>query len=207
MNTQQTVPGNLFASYCKLLDPEILRSNLLAIGAYLVAYELLNESIVDQLRSFFTIGDASDATRYERNVLHLDKSPFRASMLWFQQNGTIDDADISLMNEIRRHRNELAHEIPKFLATAENELNVKLFQGVLELISKVDRWWIRNIEMDCNSEFDEVDRDSIPDEQLTSGRMFLMQLILTRTSGNTESAAAECEAFLAEATRLGLYRN
>ena len=188
--------------WCKLLDPQVLRANLHAIGVYLVAFEILKSTVIEHPRGFFTLGmdddeDAQDT--YKKNVLVLDRSAFRASMLWFKEMGAIDGHDMATADEIRRHRNELAHEIPKFLTSMKSNLDVSLFHKILALISKIDRWWIREIELDCNPDFDHIDHSSIPDEELTSGNMILMHMIMTRVFGDLESANSEYEKFVEKA--------
>lgn len=45
----------------------------------------------------------------------------------------IGDTDIELVDEIHKHRNELAHDLPKFIATVDTESNVNLLGATYEL--------------------------------------------------------------------------
>lgn len=122
-------------------------------------------------------------------------------MLWFKEMGAINEDDVATADEIRRHRNELAHEIPKFLTSVKSNLDVSLFDKILALMSKIDRWWIREIELDCNPDFDHLDHNSIPDEEITSGNMILIQIILAGVFGDLETVNSEYEKILEEALR------
>ena len=90
-------------------------------------------------RDFFALPETAEPRRagreslrislgedYETKVLCLDKSPLRASLLWLKNMSVIDDPDIAEIDRIREHRNELAHDLPKFLAKAEAETNTQL---------------------------------------------------------------------------------
>lgn len=196
--------GKAFLGWIKLLDPQVLRSNLHAIGIYLVAFEILKSTVIDDPRGLFTMETEDDEDApdtYKKNVLSRDRSPFRASMLWFKEMGAINEDDVATADEIRRHRNELAHEIPKFLTSVKSNLDVSLFDKILALMSKIDRWWIREIELDCNPDFDHLDHNSIPDEEITSGNMILIQIILAGVFGDLETVNSEYEKILEEALR------
>lgn len=171
-------------SWAKFLNPDVLRGNLIAASIFIAAYEMLRASVIDQIRSFFS-HEFKDCVwipspDYEKNCLALDKSPFRASLVWLKQMGAVDEADISRIDLIRQHRNELAHDLPKFLATVDDEVNVQLLVGIYELITKVDRWWIREVEMTIDPDFDGRE---IADEDITSGRMLFIQMMLRIATG------------------------
>jgi hypothetical protein len=100
--------------WAKLLNPQVLKDNLIVASLFLAAYETLRTSIIDQIRSFYWCGfnDQGDmiSPNYQAEVLSLDKSVLRASLFWLKSNGVIDDSDINRVQEIRLHRNELALE-------------------------------------------------------------------------------------------------
>ncbi len=179
-------------AWAKFLDPEVLRSNLIVASIFLAAYETLRTSIIDRIRSFFTFefrnGEWVAGGDYQTKCLALDKSPLRASLLWLKQMSAIDDADIARVDSIREHRNELAHDLPKFLGTADAEVNVQLLVGIYELVSKIDRWWIRYVDMSTDPEFDGRE---VADEDITSGNMLFMQVMLRTATGEDSGALWE----------------
>jgi len=193
-----------FQSWAKFLHPETLKSNLLATSLYIVAWESLCNAVVKQLYDFYHFPNDHDeggySEDYKERVLAFDrKSELRASLLWFKDCGAIDDSDIALVDELRRHRNEITHELPAFISQANREVNLALFEKMLRLISKVDRWWILNIELDCNPEFDKMDRAAIADDEVSSGRMVFLSMLFQIATGDGQEAMAFYNEFVARA--------
>lgn len=167
-----------FRSWEKLLNPEILRKNLIASSLFLSGYEILQSSIIDHIRDFFcddfSLGEPTKSKKYHDVCLSLDKSPVRASLMWLKQMDIVDDTDIAFVDELRRHRNDIAHELPRILETHHAEVNIQLLQQIYLLVSKIDRWWIREVEMSVNPDFDGIEAS---DEEITSGNMVLIQVM------------------------------
>src|SRR4051812_20190258 len=99
-----------FRAWAKFLNPEVLRGNLIAASIFLAAYETLQASVIDRIRSFFSDefkdGEWLDSDDYKSKILALHRSPLRASLLWLKQMSAIDDADIARVAQIREHRNK-----------------------------------------------------------------------------------------------------
>lgn len=176
MNTPE---DQVYRSWAKFLNPESLRGNLIAASIFLAAYELLRTSVIDRIRDFFTYefnehgGVVSED--YKGEVLSLDKSPLRASLLWLKEMTAIGDTDIELVDKIREHRNELAHDLPKFIATDDAEINIDLLGSIYVLLTKIDRWWIKEVHIPANLDFD---GQEVADDEIQSGRMLCMQMML-----------------------------
>lgn len=170
--------------WAKFLNQEVLRSNLIAASIFLAAYEMLRTSIIDRIRSFFSHefrdGKWLANEDYATGCLALHKSPLRASLLWLKQMSAIDDADIARVDRIREHRNDLANDLPRFLGTADAEVNIQLLADIYELVAKIDRWWIRQIDLDADP--DNNGRE-IADEDITSGKMLFIQMMLRIATG------------------------
>jgi len=173
-----------FRSWAKILKPESLRTNLIVASLFLAGYEMLQASVVDQIRSFFISGFNENgeiiSERYKNDVLCLDKSPFRASLLWLKAFSAIDDTDIKLIDDIRKHRNELAHELPKFLGSVDSDINITLLERIYYLMTKIDRWWIKEVEIPINPDFDGQD---IVDSEIFSGSMLIFQIMIKVATG------------------------
>lgn len=167
-----------FRSWEKLLNPEILRKNLIASSLFLSGYEILRSSIIDHIRDFFcdnfSLGEPSTSKEYQEACLSLDKSPLRASLLWLKQMDIVNDEDLEFVDKLRSHRNEIAHKLPRVLETHHADVNIQLLQGIYLLVSKIDRWWIREVEMSVNPDFDNVE---VAEEEITSGNMILIQVM------------------------------
>lgn len=166
-------------SWAKFVNPEVLRGNLIAASMFLAAYEILRASVIDRIRSFFCSrfrdGKWVPDDDYRTKCLALDKSPLRASLLWLKQMSAIDDTDMAQVDELRCHRNDLAHDLPRFLATAGAEVNVQLLGRIYELIAKIDRWWFREVDGPTDPGYDSRE---VVDENVTSGNMLFIQMMM-----------------------------
>lgn len=184
--------------WLKFLNPDSLRSNLIAASLYLTTWEMLQQCVIEQLEGFYCLGldptDERSSGSYFERVLSRDKSPFRASLLWFLESGAIDQNDIDMIDKIRVHRNEIAHELPRFMASMDRNVDVSLFHKMVDVICKIDRWWICEVELPTNSEFDgkEIDYSGV-----SSGRMIMIHMMLEiATTENSEQARKYYEHFV-----------
>lgn len=166
-------------SWEKFLNPSSLRSNLITASLFLTAYELLQDSVIARIRDFFSVdfneqgGIASKD--YKEKVLSLDRSPLKASLLWLHEMDALSEADISLIDNIRRHRNEIAHELPKIVMTADAEIDIRLLCSIYELVEKIERWWVREVDIPTNPDFD---GQQIDDADIMPGRVICMNMLI-----------------------------
>lgn len=195
---------DVFASWMKFLNPDSLKSNLIVASLFLTAYETLRESIIDQLKGFFITGfNRADGYKYspdyQSKVLSQHNSPLCASLLWFKDMDAITDEDIDKVDRIREHRNEIAHDLPRFIATADCDVNVALIADICEIVAKIDRWWIREIEIPTNPDFTPDDLDSIDYDAVTSGRMMFLRMMLEIATGTDDKASFYYNEFAKQA--------
>jgi hypothetical protein len=172
----------------KLLNPASLKRNLIVASLFLAAYETLTSSIVDQIRKFFTFsydenGPVVDDS-YTEGVLALDKHPDRASVLWLKEQGVISEDDVKLIDEVRKHRNELAHNLPRFITDSEANVNYRLLEAVYQLVTKIDRWWISEVEIPTAPDYHDKQVDP---SKIQSGSMVFLQIILNVALGEEPS--------------------
>lgn len=176
--------------WAKFLNPATLRGNLIAASIFIAAYQTFRANVVDRLQGFFTNGfDASGPIidlEYKSKVLSLDKSPLRATLLWLKGMSAIDDADVANADRVREHRNALAHKLQDFLLAANSEIDLGLLEILCKLVAKIDRWWIREVEMTTNPDLE--DQQDVADEDITSGTMFFLSLMLRIAVGDDSAA-------------------
>lgn len=178
-------------SWMKVLHPRILKSNLIATSLYLAAWELFRSSVIAHVSGFYSLGwdgSPTPSPEYQAQVSSRDKREFRATMRWFKEQGAIVDADFEVADRARQHRNELAHDLPSFITRATHNVDTALMGELCELLRKIDLWWIRNIEIPTNPDFDDVDTDSIPDSEIHSGNMIFLGMVFDIVSGNDDGA-------------------
>ena len=89
---------------------------------------------------------------------------------WLQGNGVISDEELASVEQIRDHRNRLAHEMPKFLFQSGHDVDIDLLIRTREVLRKFDLFWFRtDIHFNLTT-LDEIDTSQIPDEEVFSGR-------------------------------------
>jgi hypothetical protein len=201
--TKDTARAHALRDWEKISNPKLLQQNLVLAGLYLVAYELLCGSIVDRLRNFFsdeiTISpkgtlEATPTPDYSEKVLalHMKKKVFPASCLWLREMQAITAEDLAEIRSLTDYRNELAHELPSFIVESEREIDVRRLERIRLLVDKIERWWIREVEIPTNPEYDGRE---IADENIKPGIvMFLDMVLATAVQALSESARLSAEA-------------
>ena len=169
-------------SWLDFLNPETLRGNLIRASMFLAAFEILEDSVISRLRGFMCFEHDEnrhlmDSDHYKDDVLSRHKSRFAASLDWLIENGTVNLSDKDCAQRIRTHRNLIGHELPKIIASSEHELDESLFDELYYLVAKIDRFWIRELEIPLNSDFDNLDPHEIPDSEIISGNMIFLGMM------------------------------
>ncbi len=173
-------------SWDKFLKPESLRGSLILASLFIASYETLKDSIIDQLRSFYTHGWDENgpivSESYEAKVLSLDskKNPLRGSIAWLKNSHVIDEQDVQTISNLTKHRNEVTHELPKYIAEVGNEVRPAALSEILDLVTKIDRWWIVNVELEIQ---DEIDPSKVNASEITSGNMLFLRLMIGIATG------------------------
>lgn len=130
------------------LNPDVLRPRLISASIYLAAFELLKDAIIERIEDFFTdsYGPKGNvvSSQYQTEVLARQKSKVGASLEWLKDHNAISNEDIDDFNSIRVCRNEVAHEMPKFLV-GDSAVNFsRQFELMVGLLRKIEVWWIVN---------------------------------------------------------------
>ncbi len=108
------------------LTSEELTRRLTYAGFALVGFELVKGMIVKPIKAFYantTFGHGMPFTTYDKDVRARDSDEFEACLLYLRDfMEAIDSADITTIQDLRRHRNELAHDLVRRLPTLRIEL-------------------------------------------------------------------------------------
>jgi hypothetical protein len=168
-----------------LLTPAVMQERLVSASLYITAFEMLKESIVGRLKDFYCIGFTEDGITtspdYELKVLSLNKSPLYASLRWLADAEAIDQKDVDVFDQLKQLRNSLAHELPEIVLMGKNVALMEKMQDVMNLMRKIEVWWVVNVEISTNPDFDGTDIN--PDE-ITPGPILMIQIMLEVLSGN-----------------------
>ena len=178
------------------LNPDVIRPKLIVASLYIAAYEMLSNLIVDRIKSFYTTGfDASGPRidpKYYVEVRSKNSSPVYASLQWLKESSAIDDSDIAVFGNVKRARNELAHEIMNLLAKElPSDLHTR-FAEMVSLIEKVEKWWIINVEIPATPDFDGHDID---EKDIICGPVIAIKLLIDVALGSDEDARSHLSEF------------
>ena len=147
---------------------------------YLTAYELLKDAIIDNIRAFFSFeykgGKAISDEQYKDEVVRVHKDLMHASCLWLKRNGIITESEVKEVQNIRKHRNQVAHELPRLLIDADLNLNIGYFVKIRELLEKIELWWVKNVEIPTNSEFNGVE---VSEKDIRPGRVIALDHVIS----------------------------
>lgn len=75
---------------------------------------------------------------------------------------------------LRDYRNELAHELPRYLIDPAAVIDVRPVLAIRDIVRSLGRFWGR-IEVDINPDFDNRD---VSDDDIHSGSMMLFDMVL-----------------------------
>lgn len=81
-----------------------------------------------------------------------------------------DYEDLSVLEKIHEHRNEIAHELPKILIDPDFEVNASLLIDAAIVLRRLDVFWGR-ISMDTDPQWDNTE---VADRDIWGGPSLLM---------------------------------
>ncbi|MDR3657522.1 MAG: hypothetical protein P4L48_18235 [Mycobacterium sp.] len=171
-------------------------------GLYQITSEMIRHAVVDKVRDFYWIdldGDgamsAEDQNEYRRQVLSLARGQFTASLLWLVNSKAMTQTQADRLSAVHAHRNELTHELVKYVVDADADPDTGLFAEALSILKDLHRFWIE-LELSTGGFFlpewttvDDVDPDGVTPASL----MVLQQCIDAYVEGfeTPESSAAD----------------
>ena len=180
----------------EFLDPNILRGRLISASIYIAAYEMLKDSIIERIKSFFDTGFDPDGTttspEYAKKVLSRNRSPLHASLDSLLENEVIDQADFTAFETIRLHRNKLAHEMTSVVVGTATLGYLEYLPTIAALLKKIEVWWIVNLEIPINPDLD----DAVIDEAgIMPGPSISLQLMMEVALGSAAESRRYLDAF------------
>lgn len=171
----------------QLLTPTAMQERLISVSLYITAFELLKQSIVGRLRDFYIAGLDKKGDifekEYDADVLARNKSPLYASLNWLSENEAVDQSDLQSFERIKITRNCIAHELPSLVIGGKDFKHVERFHELVALLRKIEIWWVVNVEIPVNPDFDGKEID---EEGIVPGPVLMIQMMLEVLSGNDE---------------------
>lgn len=165
------------------LSHEGMTRTLIRAGALLSAYELIKLQIIDGVSDFYWSGRMDGDKKeyfpdYQTDVVDRDKSLYKACVAWLVESDALPPEDGSVLEKIREHRNEVAHELPKILIDPDFEVNASLLIDATIVLRRLDVFWGR-FTVDADPQWDGVE---VTDKDIWGGPSLLM-VSLMRIAG------------------------
>lgn len=137
-------------------------------GLILLAYELVKSLIIKPTKNIYaytTFGEGMPFKSYEEDVLSRHKNEFEACLYFLRDfMKAINSEDLLAIQSLRKHRNDVAHELPKML----NHLDIKNYSLLLEktinVLFKLSNYNVR-MEIGADPEFKDLDWNNIAGEE------------------------------------------
>jgi len=158
------------------LEVSAIQGTLVRAGLYLAGFELLRSDVVSRTKDFFLAGFDERGLTYSpeyEKVRALDADIYVASAKWLVTVGAVTAAQTEELVQIRRHRNEIAHELPKLLVDPAFHLSPALLERCRYFVDLLGRFW-GGVEADTSPDFADGEIDY---ESIKSGSSLLMDLI------------------------------
>lgn len=171
----------------RFLDPDAVRPSLFLATMFITTFEIFKNSVVDHIRNFYTNGwDESGpniSPEYQSKVISRNKSVLYASLEWLQESGAINSKDLEKYERLKKTRNLLAHQLFEVVTGQVESKHEAQFEELVELLRKVEVWWVVNLEIATNPDFD---GQEIDEEGIVPGSILSLQMLIEVASGNTE---------------------
>jgi len=105
---------------------------------------LVKSMIVNPIKVFYsdmTFGDGMPFKSYEEDVLSRHKNQFEACLLYLRDfMEAIDSDDVLTIQGLRKHRNDLAHNLPELLHTIKIENYIPLLEKTDKALFKLSNY-------------------------------------------------------------------
>ena len=181
MNENQT------QSNFKIFDEKLVKKYLNNASLFLLAWEMLKSVVIDNLKNFICMDWETingkwvqiENEDYKKKVLSLDSDRFKASCLYSIQMEIVTNDDYKEILKLRDLRNEITHELEKFLLEDGLHINDKDILSMKNLIGKIDQWWIVNVEAATDPNVLALNQDKIDWDNVTSVRMIVLKYLLS----------------------------
>lgn len=191
----------------EFLNPDVLRSRLIAASLYIAGFELLEDTVVNRIRDFYIASPEFKASfldygrhyrNYEAEVLSKDKNQVRASLSWLRESEAISDTDVATFGELADLRNVVVHELGRKLANGLPARLAQRFAETLSLLDKIERWWIKNVEIPTDPQLRGGDID---ESAILPGPTMMLRLMVDVALGPDEAAKKYLNEFLRQTRR------
>jgi hypothetical protein len=102
---------------------------------------------------------------------------------WLIERHTINESDLATFEQLKKTRNLLAHRLFDVATGQAKSSHEEEFTNLVELLRKIEVWWVVNVELATNPDYDDQDVD---EAGIVPGAVLSLQMLLHVASGGTE---------------------
>ena len=180
---------DILQKFENICDKNALQTYLSYMGLFIGLYEQMIDMVEERVESFlcnecrFENGNIRYVHNEEyknliknRRVDELgNKNTLKAAMLWFQSVGAITEADYNNFLRLKKLRDSYVHKMSDHIWNGLEESEALTIFELLDLYSKIDKWWINEIEIPIDGRFVDgnYDRDGVQSFPLITFKMML----------------------------------
>lgn len=128
----------------EIVTGEKLTRALAYAGFIFVAFELVKSMIVNPVKAFYqnvTFGDDIPFKSYEEDVLSRHKNQFEACLLYLRDfMKALDSEGVLVIQALRKHRNELAHNLPSMLSNIDVDEHLSLLDKTDKVLFQLSNY-------------------------------------------------------------------
>lgn len=171
-------------SWEKFLNPESLRLGIENIAFFICVFEMFKDAVIDKPKTMYADVNSISFVNgrldfglsdvYKTNVKDKSNNIAEASLLWLMGAGAISNADIEKYHQIRRYRNKVIHEMAYVLTSSDEDFRSDLFEDLINLYVKIEKWWFFNFEVEIDPA---IFPEDIDPEEVIPGSILLVQLM------------------------------
>ena len=124
-----------------------IQDKLTYAGLVLLAFELMKNLIVDPIKTFYyrtTFSAASPFKTYDADVRSRHKNEFEACLLYLRDfMEAIDGSDFDIIQEVRKKRNEIAHELSSIIESFRYAEFSELLSKARKVLFKISNYRVK----------------------------------------------------------------
>ena len=173
---------DLREEFIKFFDEKRLYKNLALSALYLATFEMLKSAIIENIRTFFRTGEDDSKKEMPLRYKEIMKDYFKrytgqkdweyqACCDWLCNMEAISQSEREQLTKIKEQRNEISHELQYILFDPKKNVDISLLEIARDMVRKIDVWWIMNVDIPCNENFD--DR-AIQEDEIVPSRVLML---------------------------------
>jgi hypothetical protein len=173
-----------------LLNPVELRTSLILVALYVLAYESFRDGAIDHVHTLYWWGIDESGNKYNeddyrREILSRHKSPFRATLHWYQEMGALDEADLATIANLTKTRNRLVHHLMRVIGTKDFVPELGAFPELVRVYRKLEVWNVLNLEIAGDPDWEGKEID---EKEVIPGAMIMVQVLTDIALGKDDDA-------------------